>query len=153
MKKYLLKPEENLEEFINCFWILESEKDAKYSKIIGPLADGYPGIIFQPVEDGSYFDQDHKQLPEIFLYGQTVTRTKLYLRGDFRTIGISFSPSAIKYIFGFDAHEIADKCIDLTLLNKNIVEVLKNSASFLDRMGFFHPTWSNRLLKIKKRKI
>lgn len=118
MKFERLPAPDYLKAYVRYFWILESNPIDRSPKALGPLADGCPGIIFQPVENGVFYDQYAKPLPEIFLYGQTIKRTAIYLTGQFKTIGICFHPHALKSIFGFNAHELTDDCLDVNLLSK-----------------------------------
>jgi len=45
-----------------------------------------------------------------------VTRQALYFQGRFETLGICLHPHALKSLFGFDAHELTDSCLDLNLV-------------------------------------
>lgn len=116
MRYRQIAPPEPLRSYIQYFWTLESDLFDLSAKRFGPLADGCPGIIVQRKETGVYSDEDQKVLPQLFLYGQTVTRKALYFRGRFETLGICFYPHALKSLFGFDAHELTDSCLDLNLL-------------------------------------
>lgn len=113
-----ISPPDHLKPFVQYFWFLEGKAIDSASKSIGPLADGCPGMMIQNPGLGTYFDQNNQQLPETFLYGQTISRTSLHLEGTFRTIGVRLLPNALKTIFGFDANELADSCLDLSLLPK-----------------------------------
>lgn len=122
-----LPPPYHISNYVRYFWTLESAQFDSLPRLFGPLADGCPGIIFQPSALGIYYDQQ-KQLPEIFLYGQTLTRTALHFVGKFQTIGICFYPNALKSIFGFNANEITDSCLNLNLLK------LSKSVDVLDQL-------------------
>jgi hypothetical protein len=81
-------PPAPLRDYVQYFWMLESP-DAYGSPVaLGPLADGCPGLIFQPATEGAFYEGMHKQLPELFLYGQTVTRTRISLLGRFQSVGV-----------------------------------------------------------------
>lgn len=54
---------------------------------------------------------------ECILYGQTIKRTELYVIGTFKIIGIYFFPNTLKSIFGFNADELTNSCLDLNLLS------------------------------------
>jgi|GEM_PF-4896538 len=66
-----ISPPEHLRKYVRYFWTLEGDVAGGASKIISPLADGCPGIMLQKSEQGIYFDSTKKQLPPVFLYGQT----------------------------------------------------------------------------------
>lgn len=112
-------PPENLKAFVQYIWVLESEGSDLSLKYFGPLADGCPGIIYQPHETGRFYDQNDKLVPELFLHGQSIKLTKLYLAGNFKSIGVCFYPNALKAIFGFNANELTDECLDMNLLSGN----------------------------------
>ena len=114
-----LPPPENLKAFVQYIWVLESEGTDLSLKYFGPLADGCPGLIYQPWKIGRFYDQNDKLVPEVFLYGQSIKLTQLYLAGNFKSIGICFYPNALKAVFGFNANELTDHCLDLNLLSGN----------------------------------
>jgi AraC-like DNA-binding protein len=126
-------PPDYLRNYVRYFWTLESNGADPLPKTLGPLVDGCPGLIFHQPEGSSFYDQCDKQLPGTFLYGQTITRTELYVTGKFKLIGITFFPNALKYIAGFNANELTDTCLDLSLLpftrRANILDQLLNSRT------------------------
>jgi len=136
MKYQQISPPPYLKNYIRYFWVLESDTNEPAKKLL-PLADGCPGIIFQHSTLGSLFHQRHEHLPEIFLYGQTVKPIELNVSGQFRTIGVCFYPYALKSMFGFDACELTDSCVDLTLLVNNFKEPLLNASSLKNQIEIF----------------
>jgi AraC-like DNA-binding protein len=116
MKFNRINPPDHLKSYVQYFWTLEGEERFQDPQALGPLADGCPGLIFQPLEAGSFYDDEGKRLAEVFLYGQTITRTAIYLVGSFRMVGVCFYPDALKPVFGFNAIELTDTCIDVDLM-------------------------------------
>jgi AraC-like DNA-binding protein len=108
-------PPEHLRHFIKYFWVLEDENPHKVSKTFGAIVDGSPGAIILQPQNEAFCDERKKKLPGILLYGQAISPLKLITTGDFRAIGICFQPHALKSIFGFDADQLNDTCIDLDL--------------------------------------
>ena len=137
MKYQQISPPPYLKNYIRYFWVLEDDHTGDPAKKLLPLADGCPGIIFQHSSSGSFSDPAHEHLPEIFLYGQTVTPTELNLDGRFKTFGVCFYPYALKSMFGFDASELTDSCLDLTLLVNNLKEPLLNASSLKNQVEIF----------------
>lgn len=129
-----LNPPTHLNAYIRYFWTLETHSVDLSAKTFGPLADGCPGLIFQRATVGQFYDQDNRQLPEVFLYGQTVKRTAICLRGNFWTTGICFFPDALKSIFGFNASELTESCLDVKLLSPGLTERLLNTLSVTDQL-------------------
>jgi AraC-like DNA-binding protein len=135
MKFVKIPPPDCLKGYIRFYWTLESNDVAMLPKTLGPLADGCPGLIFQPAWEGIFYDHSDKPLPEIFLYGQTIRRTAIYLMGKFKTLGISFFPHTLKSIFGFNASELTDSCLDVDLVFLHISEQLLNTTSPADQIN------------------
>lgn len=136
MRYRQIEAPEHLKPHIQYFWTLESDLFDLTTRRFGPLADGCPGIIVQRKENGTYYDEDRKPLPQLFLYGQTVKRKALYFQGRFETLGICFFPHALKSMFGLDAHELTDSCLDLNLLTsrkKDHLEALLATTANPDR--------------------
>jgi AraC-like DNA-binding protein len=137
MKYQQILPPAHLKDYVRYFWLLESDKDDHAERKLLPLADGCPGIIFQHSALGSFTDPGHKNLPEAFLYGQTVTPIELHLEGKFKSTGVCFYPYALKTIFGLDASELTDSCVDLTLIINGVIEQLLNAATGTDQIEIF----------------
>ena len=129
-----ISPPGQLKQWVRYFWVLESDEANKSTKVLSPLADGCPGIIFQHSSKGHFYDPLKEKLPEIFLYGQTISPSELYLKGQFKTIGVCFYPAMLKSLFQFDAHELTDSCVDLSLHLRHIKEALLNSLSTVSQI-------------------
>jgi AraC-like DNA-binding protein len=133
-----IQPTPQLAEYVQYFWTLESVSKNTLPQVLGPLADGCPGLIFQPASEGVFFDQHNLKLHEVFLYGQTLTRTSIHLIGKFKTTGVSFKPHALKPLFGFNANELTDACLDIRLIssakNFKLSERLLDSATTTQRI-------------------
>lgn len=110
-----IPPPEYLRDYIRYFWVLESHNTDISAASFRTMADGCPGLIFQHQEKGILFQND-KQLPGTILYGQATRHAALRINGMFNTIGIFFYPHALKSIFGLNADELTDTCIDLDLM-------------------------------------
>jgi len=132
-----IPPPESLSTYIRYFWVVESDNTDLSSTSFRTIADGCPGLIFQHQEKGILFQND-KQLPAAILYGQATRPAELKINGRFNTIGIFFYPHAIKSIFGLNADELTDTCLDLSLLEKahthHITERLSNDDSIASQI-------------------
>ena len=137
MKYEQIQPPAHLKQWIRYFWILENDSADDASQMLSPFADGCPGIIFQHSSKGSLYDPFKKNLPEIFIYGQTISPTDIYLEGQFKSVGICFYPAALKSLFQFNASELTDSCLDLGLLINHIKEPLVNSSTVVDQIEIF----------------
>lgn len=146
-----IPPPEILKTYIRYFFILETDdiKDQIYT--FRTVADGGPGLLFQPEDRGSYY-QNYKQLPGLFLYGQVTTNVETSLKGKFSTVGIVFYPHVLKTVFGIDAGELTDTCMDVDQMarkqgyhlnemlgecrsNTEKIEILSSYLLFLAKMN------------------
>jgi len=116
MKFEQIQPPAYLRDHIRYIWTLESTEPDATPKTFAPVADGCPGLIFQ--QSDMIRDQDDKKLPDLFLYGQTTKHTTLRTEGKFNTIGIYFYPNALKSIFGINAEELTNECVDVNLISQ-----------------------------------
>ena len=131
-----IQPPDYLRDYIRYFWTLESGADT-FPKTFRTIPDGCPGLIFQQSEKGKFY-QSNKQLPTIFLFGQYTKHAELSSSGQFNAIGIYFYPNALKSIFGFNADELTNSCLDVNLLpvthGCHLSEQLLNAPSVVSQI-------------------
>lgn len=77
--------------------------------------DGCPGLIFHQTENGEFY-QNEKRLSTAFLYGQATTHGELYASHKSQMVGVFFYPHALSSIFGLQANELTNDCINLDCL-------------------------------------
>jgi len=127
-----IPPSEKLKDYIRYFFIMETEDIRDLTYTFRTVADGGPGLLFQPEDKGTYYQSD-KQLPILFLYGQSTTHVETSLQGKFSTVGVVFYPHVLKAIFGLDANDLTDTCMDLDHQARkqgfHLVEMLSGSRS------------------------
>lgn len=152
MKYEQILPPDNLKNYVQYFWTLESPCADPLPQAFGPLADGCPGIIFQESKYGLFHDQENKPLPQIFLYGQTIKRTRINLIGKFNTVGVCFFPNALKSVFGFDANELTDTCLDLDLLSSRLPEQLINTPLPYDQIEILSSFICSKIRKTDRKR-
>ncbi|HTJ51790.1 MAG TPA: AraC family transcriptional regulator [Cyclobacteriaceae bacterium] len=129
MKYQQILPTEQLRKYIRGFWTMEGSVSEVSPKTFKIIADGCPGLIFQE-NVNSFSDSNKKLLPKLFLHGLTTNHSEKTVKGNFRNISIHFKPTALKSIFGIDAHELTDNYTDLnSLCNINLTEQLANATS------------------------
>lgn len=152
MKFDQIKPPDHLKAYIKCFWTLEYNIDS-LPKTFRTIADGCPGLIYQQTDNGQFY-QNSKQLPSIFLYGQATTHAELSTNGKSSITGVFFYPNALKSIFGLNADELTDTCIDIKLMPADkefqLSERLLNSSSIDDQIEIMS---SYLISEIKKNNI
>ena len=132
MKYEQIPPPDHLKEFVRCFWTLEAPSESKAPQSFRTFADGSPGLIFQQVEEGSFYQND-KLLPGFFLYGQATTHARIHSTGKLTAIGIFLRPNALKSVFGLNAGILTDTCLDANTLTVkggcSLSEQLVNTTS------------------------
>jgi AraC-like DNA-binding protein len=119
-----------LKSYIHSIWILEDDNAISIPKTFRTIADGKPGLIFQHSDRGQFY-QNEKALPSFFLFGAATKHATIALNGQFKTIGVFFHPASLKTVFGLDASELTNNCIDADLVAKKcrFTETLLNSSS------------------------
>lgn len=131
MEYQQIQPPDYLKPYIKYFWTVDSSVDT-ISKTFRTIADGCPGLIFQQTDKGNFY-QNNKQLPTIFVYGQATRHAQLHAGGKSRITGVFFYPTALKSIFGLNADELTDSCVDVELIpagnGLQLNEQLSNTAS------------------------
>jgi AraC-like DNA-binding protein len=95
-------------------------------------ADGLVGLIFY--ESDSHLHFNEKKPANLFLYGQTVKPMEIVYTTSFSLIIFFFQPYTIKYLFGIDAHELTDNCIDFDLVNKQLPADVINADTVEERI-------------------
>lgn len=111
----MLTLNKSLRPFVKDIWVTESNSFMGAATSFQCFADGSPGIIFQQTEQGMYLNR-YKRLSSIFLYGQTVKPVEIDFEGNLKMIVIYFHPHVLKNLFGLNANEITDTCLDFSLL-------------------------------------
>lgn len=105
-----LPPPPGLRQFVRYCWTLESHA-GEAAQAFRTLADASPGIIFQHPEKGVLY-QENKLLPPVFLYGQATRHAGIRLEGAFGISGMVLRPGALRSVFGLNAGELTDGCVD-----------------------------------------
>jgi len=127
-----------LQGHVRYFWALEDGNTQEERKTFRTMADGCPGLIFQHADAGAFFQQ-HKRLPEIFLFGQTTRYAEIELAGNFNTVGVYLYPNALQTIFGYGPVELTNSCLDLNLFAKKqgfrLSEELSDARSSGDKIN------------------
>ncbi|NIJ54405.1 helix-turn-helix transcriptional regulator [Dyadobacter arcticus] len=127
-----IQPPDYLEDYVKSFWVFDCDETASSYHSFRLAADGSPGLIFQHNDSGA-FHKEGKKLPPLFLYGQATSCYEVKLSGKFRTIGVYFYPDALKSVFGLNANELTNSCINPTQISngceQDISEKLLNADS------------------------
>jgi AraC-like DNA-binding protein len=109
-------PEDALKPYIKYFWTLEHNAAGCKPKTFKIIADGCPGLIFQE-HSGSFFSAENKELPQLFLYGQTTKYDENVSKGNFKTLGVNFRPGTLNLIFDVSTQALTNELADLNLIH------------------------------------
>ncbi|TXJ26806.1 MAG: AraC family transcriptional regulator [Chitinophagaceae bacterium] len=116
-----IQPPQSLTSYVRYYGLIGDDNSFNQQKTFKIIADGCPGLFFQENPD-SFFQEGRNKLPQLFLHGLTTKHSQKTAKGNYRNIGVYLQPHALKAIFGIDANELTDSCIDLN-------EVIKNDLS------------------------
>ncbi|HVI48665.1 MAG TPA: AraC family transcriptional regulator [Chitinophaga sp.] len=131
-------PPDYLRDYVRYFWTLESNGADAVPKSFKTIADGCPGLIFQRSDKGLFYQND-KLLSGLFLYGQSTRHANMTSPAAFRTIGVYFYPQGLQSIFGMNADELTDTCVDLEptamLQSARLSEQLMDTESLSEQIS------------------
>ncbi|MDR2230761.1 MAG: AraC family transcriptional regulator [Flavobacteriaceae bacterium] len=117
-------PIEPLSLFIKSILIFENSENPVTTKL--PFfADGYPGLLFYKAAGGLTVIPHQKEMPDLFIYGQTINPIELEIKGSYSVIVVQLYPFVLKSFYGIDPKSINDDCY----IPNNTKEVLGNLRS------------------------
>lgn len=124
-RKYI--PCDILNQYIECYFVWESEAPLREPMIIESPPSSFCSVVFNYGE--AYTLQNKKyeslQVPLQFISGQSIYSYKLNLQGTIGMCGIVFKPAALATIFNLTMYEYVEERIDLyTVFNKNLIDTL-----------------------------
>lgn len=111
MDRQILTKYTLLQSYVKDIRTLESQVISGGVRRFNFFADGTPGIMFYLSEEDLVLGP--RRLPSLFLYGQTVKPIEITATGNFRIILLLLYPHVIKSLFGVEASDLTDCCIDM----------------------------------------
>ena len=96
------------------------------------FADGLVGLMFYVSDSKVLFNE--KEPSKLLLYGQTVKPLEIVYTTNFSSVIFYFQPYAIKYLFGIDARQLTDTCIDFDIIDKKLRLDLINTDQTEERI-------------------
>lgn len=133
MTSIVLSPEESLSAFVKNIVVYEDGK-TKEETLLPFYADGYLGLLFHETENGLVVNPHQKQMPQLFLYGQTIKPIELVMKGTFKLIVYQLYPFVLRSFFGVNPQDINDGCYDLDLQYNEILGQLKQAGKLENRI-------------------
>jgi len=119
-----ITPHPDLDEFIECYWMMYSDDSVSIIEKIIP--DGFTEIIFnyRDVYKSKISGAWNLQSPNL-LAGQLKTFFYLQNTGTTGSIAIKFKPAALTQLFGFHMDQYVDKIVDLDTFQNLELKLLK----------------------------
>lgn len=106
-----LEVNENILPFVQDIFLLENDLDIIHT--LPFYADGYPGILYSETNIPVILFPLDKELPNFFLYGQTIEPIELKVKGPYKMIVFLLYPFATRILLDINPREINDACYDL----------------------------------------
>ncbi len=130
-----VNPDKSISLFVKNILIFE-ETQTTQKTILPFFADGYPGLMFQDTENGLVVSPHNKQMPSLFLYGQTIKPIELIIHGTYKLIIFQLYPFVLKSFFNVTAKDINDDCYDLEQMENgsNSIHRLVKSPNYQERI-------------------
>ena len=111
MKFHTIEFSSNLSPFLKNIMVFEcDDKDAKTN--LPFFADGFPGLMYHESPNGLFVNPHKKQMPPLFIYGQTIVPIEIEVHGVFQIIIFQLYPFTLKSLFHVDPKSINDNCFD-----------------------------------------
>lgn len=133
MKFTRIKPHPDLNQLIECYWMMQSDDaEPRIEKII---PDGFPELIFnyKDVYRAKMNGPWNLQTPNL-LAGQIRTYFYLENTGTTGSVAIKLKPAALTQMFGLNMDQYLDQIADLDTLPNSELIVLKEKIASLTHM-------------------
>lgn len=128
-----ISPHQSISLFVKNILVFE-EEDKSQQTILPFFADGYPGLIFQETENGLIVNPHNKQMPQLFLYGQTIKPIELIMKGKYKLIVFQLYPFVLKSFFHVVPQHINDNCYNLNTVAADTEKKLSTSSKTVNRI-------------------
>lgn len=130
-----INPDKSISLFVKNILVFE-ENLTDHKTVLPFFADGYPGLMFQDTKNGLLVSPHNKQMPLLFLYGQTIKPIELVIEGSYKLIIFQLYPFVLKSFFNVTAKDINDGCYDLQQIENgnNVIQQLSQKSKFEKRI-------------------
>ena len=112
--------------------MLLQEEDETLHTALPFFADGYPGLMYQQTTNGLLVNPHNKQMPKLFLYGQTINPIELVMNGAYNLVVFQLYPFVLQSFFSVKPADVNNGCYNLDQLPANaghsIIKRLENAA-------------------------
>ncbi len=118
MKFQSIEPNRSISLFVKKILVFE-ENNSDQKTVLPFFADGYPGLMFQTTDNGLFVMPHNKEMPQLFLYGQTINPIELHIDGKYKMIVLQLFPFVLKSLFNVEPKDLNDDCYDLLQLKNS----------------------------------
>jgi len=133
------KPNEEIENFVYCFWQLKTQKTLKKKYDYRVVSDGCIDIFF-----------DHKQPTKNFVMGFCRKFVQFPIGKEFDYIGIRFLPSAFPHLFGVDAKTLSNLSQELNKVLPNFSEWINTEIRPSNSFNTIVKTLNKKIIGLSK---
>ena len=148
MESMQITPHESIAMFVKNIVVFD-EADQSGKTVLPFFADGYPGIMFQETASGLSVMPHQKQMPLLFLYGQTIQPIELVMTGAYHLVVFQLYPFVLNSFFDLKPKDLNDDCYDLLKVkHTDVAEIVhqlgikKTAAERIDIItGFLQHTF------------
>lgn len=123
--------------FVKNIWVFEG-KNSLQKTSLPFFADGYPGLMFQQSRNGLKVIPHNREMPQVFLYGQTIKPITLEIDGSYQIIIFQFFPFVLRSFWQIVPESINDNCCYLeSTADQNVdafVQKLNNEKTVSKRI-------------------
>ena len=128
-----IAPNPSLSLLVKNILILEAQNEGQQT-VLPFYADGFPGLMFHQTTTGLLVNPHEKQMPVLFLYGQTIKPIELVMEGSYQLIVFQLYPFVLRSFFGVNPIDINDGCFDLDVLHSSTIQKLQQTNNFEARI-------------------
>ena len=145
-----LSKHKSLDPYVKDIFLLENN-DEKSENNLPFYADGYPGIVYSESNNDFFLRPRNKKLSDFYLFGQTIEPISLYVKGNFKLIGLILYPFSVRMLLGVNPKILNDNCFDLKQLpnidTKSVVDHIRKTEGISEKMDII-VTYLNELVKL-----
>ena len=110
-----IQPLDDIALFVKSIMLFEGSANTK--TVLPFFADGYPGLVYFESDNGLKVSPHNKDMPILFIYGQTLEPLELVFDAPYRMLVFQFYPFILRSLFAIDPKSINDNCYNLLELN------------------------------------
>ncbi|MFZ1529693.1 MAG: DUF6597 domain-containing transcriptional factor [Ferruginibacter sp.] len=115
MKYFKFFPSKQLEPFIECYFIWQSDSGPVKDFVVESPPNGFCSIVFNCGDNYYLHNKKYEKLlvPSSFISGQAIYSYKLFLNGHISMAGIVFKPAGLASLFDLPVYEFTEERIAL----------------------------------------